>query len=65
MTAVDHPENEPLQDQLEKLEQSEDERTLEDADIPDDLKSELLRELEGFKEGDDARRRGERPPPRA
>lgn len=62
---MDHPQNEPRPDELEQLEQSEEARTLEDLDIPDDLKAELLRELEGFKESDEARRRGEHPPPRA
>ncbi|HEY1728349.1 MAG TPA: hypothetical protein VGG22_08260 [Candidatus Baltobacteraceae bacterium] len=62
---MDHPENEPKQDEVEHLQRSEEEVALEDLDIPDDLKSELLRELDGFKEGDDARRRGERPPGRA
>ncbi len=53
---MDHPENEPKQDDIEKHQHSENEVALEDLDIPDDLKSELLRELDGFKEGDDARR---------
>ncbi len=61
---MDHPENEPNQDDIEKLQHSENEVALEDLDIPDDLKAELLRELDGFKEGDDARRHGA-PPRRA
>jgi len=59
---VDKPDNEPRQDELEELQHSESAASLEDLDIPDDLKAELLRELDGFKEGDEARSRGERPP---
>jgi hypothetical protein len=62
---MDHPDNEPKQDEIEKLQRSEDEVALEDLDLPEDLKAELLRELDGFKEGGDARTRGERPPRRA
>jgi hypothetical protein len=54
---MDHPENEPKQDEIEQVERAEDEVALEDLDIPEDLKAELLRELDGFKEGDDARKR--------
>jgi len=61
---MDHPENEPKQDDIEKLQHAENEVALEDLDIPDDLKAELLRELDGFKEGSDAQRRGG-PPRRA
>jgi len=56
---MDQSKNDPGQEQLEELEASEDEGSLEELDIPADLKSELLRELEGLKENDDARRRGE------
>jgi hypothetical protein len=62
---MDHPENEPKQDEIENLQRSEEEVALEDLDLPEDLKAELLRELDGFKEGDTAQRRGDRPPRRA
>ena len=55
---MDHPQNEPSTDKIEELENAESAVSLEELDIPADLKSELLRELEGLKEGDDARRRG-------
>ena len=55
---MDHPQNEPSTDKTEELENAESAVSLEELDIPADLKSELLRELEGLKEGDDARRRG-------
>lgn len=58
---MDHPENEPKQEEVEKIERLEDEVALEDLDIPDDLKAELLRELDGFKEGDGTRGRGAPP----
>lgn len=62
---MDRPNNEPAQDQLETLAESEEAVTLEELDLPEDLKAELLRELEGFKGSDDEKRRGERPPGRA
>ena len=58
---MDHPQNEPKQEEIDRLERAENEVALEDLDIPDDLKSELLRELDGFKEGGDAKRRGAPP----
>lgn len=61
---MDRPDNEPRQDQIEKLAESEDSVTLEELDLPEDLKAELLRELDGFKESDQQVRRGERPPTR-
>jgi|GEM_PF-3424349 hypothetical protein len=62
---MDRPANEPNQDEIENLQRSENEVALEDLDLPADLKAELLRELDGFKEGGDAQLRGERPPRRA
>jgi len=61
---MERPDNEPRQDELENLATSEESVTLEELDLPEDLKAELLRELEGFKEGDQQIRRGERPPNR-
>lgn len=58
---MDRPENEPKQEEIEQLERSEQEVALEDLDIPDDLKAELLRELDGFKEGGDRAPRGGAP----
>jgi len=48
---MDRPDNEPRQDELESLAEAEDAVTLEELDLPEDLKAELLRELDGFKEG--------------
>jgi hypothetical protein len=60
---MDNSETVSRQDELEQesSESSESDVSLEELDIPADLKAELLRELEGFKEGDDGRRRTERP----
>lgn len=55
---MNHPEDETKQGDGEKHQHAENDVALEDLDIPDDLKAELLRELDGFKEGDDARRGG-------
>ena len=55
------PENEPLQEDREKVEAEEFQGSLEDLDIPDDLKAELLRDLDAFREGDSEKRRGDRP----
>ena len=57
---MDNRTNEASQDKTEELEGAEGTGSLEELDIPDDLKRELLRELEGFKEGREAP-----PPPRA
>lgn len=62
---MDRPSNEPRQDEIESVAEAEDSLTLEELDLPEDLKAELLRELEGFKENDERARRGERPPGRA
>ena len=43
--------NEPTQDKHEEDTAVEDAASLEELDIPDDLKRELLHELEGLKEG--------------
>jgi hypothetical protein len=61
---MERPENEPGQQELEELADSESAQTLEEIDLPEDLKAELLRELDSFKESDDQARRGERPPAR-
>jgi hypothetical protein len=61
---MERPENEPGQQELEELADSENAQTLEEIDLPEDLKAELLRELDSFKESDDQARRGERPPAR-
>jgi hypothetical protein len=47
---MDRPDNEPTQQELDELANSESAKTLEEIDLPDDLKAELLRELESFKE---------------
>jgi len=61
---MERPDNEPRQNELESLAESEESVTLEELDLPEDLKAELLRELDGFKEGDRQISRGERPPNR-
>jgi len=46
-----HPsESEPVQDDLEKDEADDFQGSIEDLDIPADLKAELLRDLDTFKE---------------
>jgi hypothetical protein len=47
---MDRPDNEPSQQELDELADSENAKTLEEIDLPEDLKAELLRELESFKE---------------
>ena len=54
---MNHPENDKKQEEAENLPSPEADVALEDLDIPADLKAELLRELDGFKEGNDAGRR--------
>ncbi len=61
---MERPENEPGRQETEELADSENAQTLEEIDLPEDLKAELLRELDSFKESDDQARRGERPPAR-
>jgi hypothetical protein len=61
---MERPDNEPGQEDLEKLAHAEDSVTLEELDLPEDLKAELLRELDSFKESDDSTRRGDAPPSR-
>lgn len=47
---MDRPDNEPTQQELDELADSENAKTLEEIDLPEDLKAELLRELDSFKE---------------
>ena len=62
---MERPNNEPGQEDLESLAHAEDSVTLEELDLPEDLKAELLRELDNFKEADDSTRRGDAPPRRS
>jgi len=45
---MERPENEPSQEQLDSLAEAEQTTTLEELDLPEDLKAELLRDLDSF-----------------
>ena len=62
---MERPNNEPGQQDLENLAHAEESVTLYQLDLPEDLKAELLRELDSFKEVDDSTRRGDAPPRRS
>ncbi|MGH7661334.1 MAG: hypothetical protein ACRENA_10530 [Vulcanimicrobiaceae bacterium] len=47
---MERPENEPSQKDVDELADAENAKTLEEIDLPEALKAELLRELESFKE---------------
>jgi hypothetical protein len=55
------PDNDPAETDLEKLGSEEERLSLDDVDLPEDVKAEILKELDSFDERDRERARGDAP----
>ncbi len=49
---MDKPENEPIQESIERLLTDEERETLRAPGVPDDVKNEIMERLERFREAD-------------
>jgi hypothetical protein len=53
------PDNEPVQEEFERLVTDEERRALEDPSVPEDVKTEIMERLNRFREADLERARAE------